>query len=453
MNIVTTLNNGAKAVAGIFGGSPVVHLVKTANTRLTGYDKFQRIYDGFSARQAASTSTDQLKRIVYNFSQPVANIGAAFLAGKPLSFSITGKTSSDDQQAADAEAIWKRSGSDGSFLRAALVGGIRGDACLKVLKEDDGTHKLKWLDPSICFPIFDPDDCEKLTMMQVAYRTLQPGGGYRDYMETWQDGQVTFTVDGETTTESYDTEITGGGPPFVWIPNQALLGETFGRSDLQCLIDLIERYDHEAGKQSDIIDYYAKPNIAFIGVAKPTNNTGIKLNNAYYLPEKGDMKFVEWTGTAPAVKEDLERIREAISEISETPQVALGKVSTGLGRISGIALAIMFAPLLAKTNRKRNSFGPGIQRAMWMALRAEGHDLAIEDVEIVWPDPLPADEQDLVTLLTGKLALGVSKEQAQRELGYSQQQIAQNSQETATEAEASMARQQKLFDAGGDPAQ
>jgi hypothetical protein len=420
-------------IFSLFAGQPKVSDYARTD-RIAQYARFKRIYDGTLIREGQG-KIQEVKRLVFNYAQPIANVSASFLAGKPLSFEHSGGQTLDDAMTQEMAAIWQRSGGGNKFLQAALLAGVQGDCALKIelVPGSSNAYRLRWLDASICFPEFDPHDCERLTGFVIAYEVQLPQGGTQAYIEVWRDGVVTTDIDGERiTTESYDESRWGGGPPFVWIPNQSLLSETYGRSDLRCLVDLIERFDHTASKQDQIIDYYAKPSIVFKGVQKPASSSfDSRIGTAYFLADQADAYFLEWKGNAPAVGEDLERLRDAISEVSETPRIAFGKLDGGLSQLSGVALKVLYAPLIGKTLRKQTTYGPGLQRAMHIALAAQGMPVEPSALCVNWPDPLPGNTLEALQALQIKAGLGVSREQILREMDYTPEEIAQN------EAEAS----------------
>jgi hypothetical protein len=75
------------------------------------------------------------------------------------------------------------------------------------------------------------------------------------------------------------------------------------------------------------------------------------------------------------------------------PPVAFGRQDSGFSSISGVALRILYGPLLSKTNRKRANWSPPLEYLMWLCLQAEGHAVELEAVNAVWQDPLPSDRK------------------------------------------------------------
>jgi hypothetical protein len=224
-----------------------------------------------------------------------------------------------------------------------------------------------------------------------------------------------------------------GNIPAVWIRNLSIKGRSFGISDLDGALELVEEYDHVQGRRAKIIDYYAGPSIVWPGASKSDIE---KSNGTMFFPPK-DCKpfFLEWSGTAPDLEQHLDRIRNDLAEVTQVPAVAFGRQDSGLSTISGVALKILYGPLLSKTNDKRASWGPGLEYLMWLGLRAEGHDVPLEAVNVVWPDPLPQNVKELVENAKTAADSGLkSKRTLMGELGVenADQELAQVQKEQRT---------------------
>jgi hypothetical protein len=102
-----------------------------------------------------------------------------------------------------------------------------------------------------------------------------------------------------------------------------------------------------------------------------------------------------WPGSVPAIEEQLKRLRDDIAEVSMVPAVAYGRQDSGFSYVSGVALRILYGPLIAKTNAKRASWGVALEYLMWLCLQAEGFtDIPLEAVNIQWTDALPENEKE-----------------------------------------------------------
>ncbi len=129
--------------------------------------------------------------------------------------------------------------------------------------------------------------------------------------------------------------------------------------------------------------------------------------------------------SSPSEREHIEQIREAMDKISGVPPLAGGVVRAKIGNLSSAnALRITLMSLLAKTARKRVTYGAGIERVCRMVLTAldaagvlRTHP-ADRGVRLVWPDPQPVDPKDAVVTAKQKVELGVDEGRVLAELGY-----------------------------------
>ncbi|MEZ6317357.1 MAG: phage portal protein [Phycisphaerales bacterium] len=130
-------------------------------------------------------------------------------------------------------------------------------------------------------------------------------------------------------------------------------------------------------------------------------------------------------GASPSEDRHIDEIREAMDKVSAVPPLAGGVVRAKVGNLSsGNALRITLMGLLAKTARKRVTYGRGIERVTGMVLEAlsnagvlmtEEHE---RGVRVVWADPLPTEPRDEVEAAQAKVELGASRERVLAELGY-----------------------------------
>ncbi|USN99753.1 MAG: phage portal protein [Phycisphaeraceae bacterium] len=129
--------------------------------------------------------------------------------------------------------------------------------------------------------------------------------------------------------------------------------------------------------------------------------------------------------SSPSESEHIEQIREAMDKVSGVPPLAGGVVRAKIGNLSSAnALRITLMSLLAKTARKRVTYGAGIERVCRMVLTAldaagvlRTHP-ADRGVRLVWPDPQPIDPTSALVAARQKVELGVDESRVLAELGY-----------------------------------
>lgn len=102
---------------------------------------------------------------------------------------------------------------------------------------------------------------------------------------------------------------------------------------------------------------------------------------------------------------------------------------------SGESLKTSEARFVAKVIDRQSSFGQTWSEVMAFAAAIAGIELD-RQIEITWKDASPRSDLDAVLIAQGKLAVGVSQEQNQRELGYTEEEIARMRSETQMKAQA-----------------
>ena len=142
-----------------------------------------------------------------------------------------------------------------------------------------------------------------------------------------------------------------------------------------------------------------------------------------------DASITSFGGDASSPSEDahIGEIREAMDKISGVPPVAGGVVRAKLGNLSSAnALRVTLMGLIAKTMRKRVTYGRGIEQASTLVLdylNAAGvlrTDPGERGVRVVW-GPMPVvDEESVIAAGRAKLELGVDEQRVLDELGYSE---------------------------------
>jgi hypothetical protein len=129
--------------------------------------------------------------------------------------------------------------------------------------------------------------------------------------------------------------------------------------------------------------------------------------------------------SCPSEAEHIEQIREAMDKVSGVPPLAGGVVRAKIGNLSSAnALRITLMSLLAKTARKRVTYGAGIEKVSRMVLTALDAAGILRThpgdrgIRLVWPDPQPIEPGDAVIAAKQKVELGVPRERALAGLGY-----------------------------------
>jgi hypothetical protein len=131
------------------------------------------------------------------------------------------------------------------------------------------------------------------------------------------------------------------------------------------------------------------------------------------IPADATVELLEWKGQPPAVQEHIQRIKQALYEISETPQTAFGDS----GRLlSGVALETELRPIVQKTFRRRVFWTRALRARNRMILRlaeqygvggARPGEYAPYRSRVIWPPMLPRDDQLEVRNQIGLVGAGL----------------------------------------------
>lgn len=128
---------------------------------------------------------------------------------------------------------------------------------------------------------------------------------------------------------------------------------------------------------------------------------------------------------SPSEEAHIEQLREALDKASGVTPAAAGHIKAKVGNLtSENALRISLMGTIAKIKRKRLTYGRGLTELCELILHAldvSGRfptDPAEREIDLAWPDPLPADESRRLTDAQIKAALGVPRAIILAELGY-----------------------------------
>ncbi|HDY64636.1 MAG TPA: phage portal protein [Phycisphaerae bacterium] len=140
---------------------------------------------------------------------------------------------------------------------------------------------------------------------------------------------------------------------------------------------------------------------------------------------------------SPSEDIHIDQIRQAMDKVSGVTPLAAGLIRGEVGNLtSAAALRVVLSGLLAKTTRKRLTFGVGLQNIAdlvldWLDRSGVLKTQAIDRrIEVHWPSPLPSDEAEQLRNAQVKQQLGVPTDRILAELGYDHQIIHLQSQQS-----------------------
>lgn len=398
-----------------------------------------------------------------------------FMFGKPVRLRSTAR----DQATRDAvelalDAIWERSGGIALLQDAALLGHVYGWVDLVVRtthlanasappaggtgpgggRSAGATHRsalartpgpapahpihhlaadavrFDLVEPTRGFPILDPADYRRvLAYVLTDSRAPIPSTNQRHHhrlVEILGHGWRQLYHDHRLVDEEPIGPWAAGLAPVVHIQNISLPFRYEGLSEVEPLIPLQDELNTRLSDRACRVTlqcfkmYLAKGLDGFDRV--PIGPGRI------WSTDNPDASITAFGGDADSPSEDnhIREIREALDKASGIPPLASGIVQGRVGSLSSAnALRITLMGVLAKTARKRVTYGRGIAQASALALAALDEigllrtDPADRGVRLEWPDPLPTDLREETAAARLKAELGVPVERVLESLGES----------------------------------
>jgi hypothetical protein len=437
MEVVMNLQDWLRS---FFGKNATVVMPQGQIEQVRRVDRFAKAWNAYYGRMPDSLSVKPGKpndNVKLNFMRLVVDQSVDFLFGKEIVFEI------DELKQTKAEEwlaeLWRVNQKMIFLQKLAVNGAVCGQAFVKIA--DGGEYpRLIALDPGIVDVVTEPGDYETVRAFTITYpagdvarRQLirRADGGWEIIdQEKGKDSSVWATT--ETTPWPHDW------PPIVYCQNLPAPNEFWGMSDIEeDAIQLNESINFVLSNVNRILRYHAHPKTWARGVTG--NNLTIGADGTILLPDGAEMHNLEMTSDLDSSIELYKRLKEALHETLRSPEIASGKVEN-VGNLSGVALQILYQPLLSKTQTKRRVYGTMLVELNRRLLELGGFG-AGNITEIHWPEILPRDPMQERQASLLDLQLGVSQDTILRRLDFDPQLESQKrAEETGNLGDALLAQ-------------
>jgi hypothetical protein len=220
-------------------------------------------------------------------------------------------------------------------------------------------------------------------------------------------------------------DISIGALPVVHIQNIAVPFDYGGKSDVEPLIPLQDELNTRLSDRAYRITMTSFK--MFLGKGLDNFLTAPIGPGRMWSTDNTDAEIDEFGGDdrCPSEEQHISDLRDALDKASSVPPVAAGAIKDRLGQLSSAAaLRVTLASLMAKTERKRATYGRGIQQLCELALAwldSAGLVPTVETerkFEINWPGIIPDSTTDKLQEASLKVNLGVPRDIVLQELGY-----------------------------------
>jgi hypothetical protein len=216
-----------------------------------------------------------------------------------------------------------------------------------------------------------------------------------------------------------------GRIPLVHVQNTAVPMEYAGASDVEPLIPLQDELNTRLSDRAHRITMQSFK--MYLGKNIENFTSMPVAPGRMWMSDNESADVVEFGGDASCPSEDahISDVREAIDKTSGVTPIAAGAIKGRIGRLtSAAALRVTLQALLAKTEKKRTTYGSAIAQMCELSLawldRAGLLATTADErrVELSWPNPIPENELERLQEAEAKARLGVPREVVLRELRY-----------------------------------
>ena len=368
---------------------------------------------------------------------PIVNKVTSFLFGQTLKLECSDQKFLEELWGDDDELMTR-------FSKMSINGANFGQVFVKLIPapEPGNAPRLVILNPQIVRIVSHPDDCElhlayiieypgvaSLQKKQVIAR-VDPNTSVEALGDTDPDDTWTITnyirrgqnVNAEWIFQSQDDWPYPFAPIQTWqnLPNP---NEAWGAPDLaEDLVQLNVVLNFIQSNLARIIKYHGHPKTFAVNVH--ASQIQIAVDDILCLPSPDSkLEMLAPMENFSGLLNVIVDLRGSMDEQSRVPAVALGRLhELPRGNISGVALQLLFQPLIELTTQKQRLYGSGIRNVTRAGLVLAGK-IPVSQYEkykvgLTWPNLLPIDDLLAAQVAQILIAIGVSQETVFAELGY-----------------------------------
>jgi hypothetical protein len=206
-------------------------------------------------------------------------------------------------------------------------------------------------------------EADPATWTAQIYGQDQPRMNQTDYVTVidfyHRDGHWTRIVN-DLVLEDMQLAYPENGVPFVEFPCYPSNGNREPKNGIDQLVELVQYLSQLVSQKADVIRTYANPTI--LGRASGQSPEQIRravAADGSVLPvhRDGNLEFLNWQGTMPAIEEQVELIRDLIFDLSGKPRSAFGQTVTNQ---SGVVTNLALTPTLQSNEYHETQWGKAL---------------------------------------------------------------------------------------------
>jgi len=393
-------------------------------------------YQGEAAGPLKVKPGDADDNVRVNYARLIVDKGVSFLFGGGVEMRTCAEAGSDAQ--AWLDGFWEANGKAALLHRLAVNGAVCGHAFVKIVgagsRGANGTApwpRIVVIDPTTVSVAWTPDDWETVVRYDLAWHGMDPDterpAAFRQVIARSRSGKPAWFItdqrsDGDdprwrtTHTERWPY----GWPPIFACQNLPAPNEYWGMSDLEPdVLGVCRAMSFVLSNAARIIRYHAHPKLWGAGFQYSDITFGP--DDLTVLPDRdAALHLLEMQSDLSSSLELYGRVKEALHEIARVPELSAGALKA-LGRVSGVALRLLYQPLMEKTQTKRTLYGGMLAELSRRVLEMGGFGSEV-GVELEWPPVTPTDPLEEARTALAYRQLGLSGAASLRRLGVTERE-------------------------------
>lgn len=354
---------------------------------------------------------------------------AQFLFNKNFTFEIDLVENTEEEKY--LKRVWKKNRKFYTLHSMAVNGALCGHVFVRLMPPNASrpVPRILVLDPLNINVRWNPNDMDEIEWISHSYPAIDRSGKpitHRQRFERVGPDQWVITEeisDPDAENGRWDEvsreEWPWPFPPIYHCQNLPAPNEFWGIADVEDdLIDLLQAMNFVLGTIRKIIRYHGSPKTIASGI----NPQQLKADTdeTIVLPHPDARLYnLEMASDLGAAMNFLNLLRETLYAEARVPEIALGNLAS-VGALSGVALKIVYQPIIDKTEVKQSLYGEMLEAINAAILVMGGFRDSVDDVVVrnIWPELLPIDDLTERQLLQIDREFGVSIQTILSKLGY-----------------------------------
>lgn len=356
-----------------------------------------------------------------NFAREFVQKSVSYLFGQEILFELDGESDGRSPGEEYLDQVWAFNKQQTLLQKWAMNGSVTGQGFLMIDpgNEENGRKlpRLINLEPEIVTAYYEDWDIDDVYRYRLLFNTVDRETGkpivrkkeivQREGGEAWEitdwvarAGDRRFEKVGE---ESWDWPF----PPIVDNQNLPAPNEYWGESDLtDDRLEMMHGINMLLSNVNKIVYHDAHKRIW----GRNISGDNLKSWNIGEIKEvvgDGELQTLDMSADIEAVLKFIDRVKDLLHEQMRVPAIAVGKMDS-VGTLSGVALEILYQPLIEMTRTKRQTYGDALNEVNRRLLQLA--DMEPENTTIHWPEMLPVDEMEQAQAAQIWAGLGASQD-------------------------------------------